>query len=183
MNTGSMTTACGEHTATLLPNGDVLVAGGLSNGKSQASCTAAAELHNRSTGQWTTTGSMTIPRVDPTATLLGNGKVLVAGSICIGGSSYPDNSAELYDPSTGKWQATGSMTFARRSGAGAALLQNGQVLVAGENGTSAELYDPLIGSHRTSTGVRVASAADMSFRSPSEEVATSITQSRQLAGR
>ena len=146
-STGSMALARGEHTATLLPNGDVLVAGGLTNGNSQigTSCTATAELFNRSTGEWTSTGSMTLPRGNHAATLLPDGKVLVAGGLCSGGFIYPDNSAEVYDPSTGTWKATRSMNFARAS-AGSTLLVTGEVLVAGGNstsaaGSSAELFD------------------------------------------
>jgi N-acetylneuraminic acid mutarotase len=152
---GSMATARGSHTATLLPNGEVLVAGGVSNGSSPwaPSCTATAELYNPFTGQWTTTGSMTKPRDSHTATLLNNGSVLVAGGLCNGGFTYPDNTAEVYDPSTGTWKATGSMNVARVDTA-ATLLPNGQVLIAGGNstssgGTSAELYDH---GHFTLTG-------------------------------
>ena len=153
--TGLMTTARGSHTATLLPNGEVLVVGGVSNGSSpwSNSCAATAELYNPSTGQWTTTGSMTKTRASHTATLLSNGSVLVAGGICNGGSAYADNSVELYDPSTGTWKATASMNVARVNTA-ATLLPNGQVLIAGGNstssgGTSAELYDH---GHWTLTG-------------------------------
>jgi hypothetical protein len=82
--TGSMTNARTHHTATLLANGEVLVAGGLSNGGSPigTSCTSTAELYDPSTGQWATTGSMTITRGNHTAKLLPNGKVLVAGGLC-----------------------------------------------------------------------------------------------------
>src|SRR4029077_349939 len=107
--------------------------------------TASAELYNPSTGQWTTTGSMTKPRANHTATLLNDGSVLVTGAFCSGGSIYPDNAAELYDPSTGTWRATGNMNVARVNTA-ATLLPNGQVLISGGNATSlggrsAELYD------------------------------------------
>jgi hypothetical protein len=134
-----------SHTATILPNGEVLVAGGVSNGNS---CAASAELYNPSTSQWTTTGSMTKTRGNHTATLLPNSKVLVAGGLCSGGAFYPDNSAELYDPSTGSWKTTGSMKVARVNTA-ATLLTNGQVLITGGNGTSSggrssELYDPQV---------------------------------------
>jgi len=74
--TGSLNVSRGEETATLLPNGQVLVAGGADfnwNGY------ASAELYNPSTGKWTTTGSMNISRLYHTATLLANGEVLVAG--------------------------------------------------------------------------------------------------------
>ena len=110
-------------TATLLPNGQVLVAGGF-NGVDLAS----AELYDPATGLWTATGSMTSARDHHTATLLPNGQVLVAG-----GYSFDDfalASAELYDPATGLWTATGSMATARYWHT-ATLLPNGQVLVAG----------------------------------------------------
>ena len=149
--TGSMTTARTDHTATLLANGEVLVAGGLSNGGSPigTSCASTAELYNPSTGQWTTTGSMTKTRGNHTAQLLPNGKVLVAGGLCSGGFTYADNSAELYDPSTGSWKATGSMNAARANTA-ATWLTNGQVLIARGNGTSSgarstELHNPSTG--------------------------------------
>ena len=75
-----------QSTATLLPNGQVLVAGG---------GLASAELYDPATGVWTTTGSMATDRGLATARLLPNGKVLVAGGI----GSLP--SAELYEPATG----------------------------------------------------------------------------------
>ena len=122
--TGSMSTAREQHTATLLPNGQVLVAGGQNNNVPLAS----AELYNLSTGTWTPTGSMTGARAVYTATLLHNGQVLVAGGQTSGGAIL--SSAELYDPSTGTWTATGSMSTARRAHT-ATLLSSGQVLVAG----------------------------------------------------
>jgi hypothetical protein len=127
--TGSMTTARSFHTATLLPNGQVLVTG-YSN---------TAELYDPATGVWTPTGSMATARSFYTATLLPNGQVLVAGGTWLA-------SAELYDPATGVWTATGSMTTARGIHT-ATLLPNGQVLVAGGfDGTdylaTSELYDP-----------------------------------------
>src|SRR5262245_43879531 len=64
--TGNLITARSGHTATLLPNGNVLVAGG--------SDLNSCELYNPSTGTWVTTGSLAVPRSEHTATLLGNGK-------------------------------------------------------------------------------------------------------------
>src|SRR5262249_22619807 len=65
----------------------------------------------QSTGTFTATGSMTTPRLAPTATLLTSGKVLVAGGVA--NFLYPGGgwlaSAELYDPSTGTFSATGNM--------------------------------------------------------------------------
>ena len=115
--TGDLTTPRLLHTATLLPNGQVLVAGGES--------LASAELYDPPTGMWTAADSMANARFDHTATLLPNGQVLVAGGGFSGLAS-----AELYDPATGVWTATGSMAIARVSHT-ATLLPNGQVLVAG----------------------------------------------------
>ncbi len=79
-----------------------------------------------------------------TATLLNDGRVLVVGGL----GSMPEgvvSSAELYDPSTGKWTATGSLSAAR-SGHAATLLNDGKVLVTGgARDASAELYDPATG--------------------------------------
>jgi N-acetylneuraminic acid mutarotase len=127
-----------EHTATLLSNGKVLVAGGFSGGPA----TNSAELYDPASGIWEVTGSMNIARSEHTATLLVNGKVLVAGGI----NGTATASAELYDPATGKWTSTESIKTARFNHT-ATLLPSGKVLVAGGyNGTaffnSAELFDP-----------------------------------------
>ena len=138
--TGKLTTARAEHTATLLPNGKVLIAGGAGDGFQPL---ASAELYDPSTGMFTPTGSMTTVRSGHTATLLANGKVLIAGGSDSGVSFQPLASAELYDPSTGMFTPTGSMTTVQRTGL-ATLLQDGRVFVAG--GTSAEVYDPAAGT-------------------------------------
>ena len=136
-----MATARYDHTATLLPNGQVLVAGGFGG-----NYLASAELYDPATGLWTATGSMAAARFCHTVTLLPNGQVLVAGGF--NDASGALASAELYDPATGLWTATGSMAT-KRDGHTATLLPNGQVLVAGGyNGVflaSAELYDPATG--------------------------------------
>ena len=133
--TGSMNAAHEYHTATLLNNGKVLVAGGYTISMSNLT---SAELYDPDTGIWSPTGSMGVARSLHTATLLndGSGRVLVAG----GGASGA--SAELYDPATGTWSPTGSMGVTRAFHT-ATLLNNGKVLVAGGSGlASAELYDP-----------------------------------------
>jgi len=146
-STGSMHIGRWAHTATLLPNGQVLVAGGC-----QLSCvlSASAELYNPHTGTWTTTGSMNIARAYHRATLLPNGTVLVEGGCSTQSCTSYTSSAEIYNPSTHTWTATGSMSTARVNQT-ATLLQNGEVLVAGGssragsnagNLASAEIYNP-----------------------------------------
>ncbi|MEM5310813.1 kelch repeat-containing protein [Paraburkholderia sp. JHI869] len=140
----SMNQARFGHTATLLPNGQVLVAGG-----AKKQVIASAELYDPVKDTWTSTGSLTQPRQSHTATLLPNGMVLVAGGFKAGAGSE-QSTAELYNPATGTWTATGSMTALRDSHT-ATLLANGMVLVAGGEGkagalASAELYNPATGS-------------------------------------
>ncbi|HXI42998.1 MAG TPA: kelch repeat-containing protein [Bryobacteraceae bacterium] len=91
--------------ATLLANGEVLVAGGNNNTDGYLS---SAELYNPSTAKWTLTGSMTVQRGGHDAVLLQNGQVLVAGGLNASGgiNARPLASAELYNPSTGAWTAT-----------------------------------------------------------------------------
>src|SRR5437867_1116503 len=99
--TGSLATGRYGATATLLPSGKVLVAGGYNAGP-----LASAELYDPVAGTWSATGSMATPRYAATATRLTNGKVLVAGGYSTSG---PVASAELYDPTAGTWSATGSL--------------------------------------------------------------------------
>src|SRR6266498_5680586 len=148
VTTGSLGTARAAHTATLLPSGKVLVAGGYNDSGSLSS----AELYDPATGNWTNTGSLGTTRELHTATLLPSGKVLVAGGYASSGFL---SSAELYDPATGNWSSTGSLGAARGYHT-ATLLPSGKVLVAGgynDSGplSSAELYDPATGNW-TNTG-------------------------------
>ena len=150
--TGSLAAARIGHTATPLPSGKVLVTGGHTG---IAGTLASAELYDPSTGTWSETGGMATARESHTAILLPTGQVLVAGgSVNSAGSTTPLASAELYDPSTGIWSISGSLTNAR-AGHTASLLPNGQVLVAGGSAypvgsatplASAELYDPSAGT-------------------------------------
>jgi N-acetylneuraminic acid mutarotase len=149
--TGSLTTPRESHTATALTDGHVLVAGGLTIPPPgfAAQSTPTVELYDPATGTWASTGSMLDGMIGHTATLLPDGRVLVAG-----GSTYVGlgaiGRAELYDPSTGAWTETGSLQTARWNHS-AALLADGRVLVAGgitADGavtSTAEVFDPATG--------------------------------------
>jgi len=101
-----------------------------------------ASLNAQTAGTFTMTGSMTIPRAEHSATLLPNGKVLIAGGYSPAAPGLTVATAELYDPSTGTFTPTGRMTTAR-AGHSAVLLADGRVLIVGG---PAEIYDPLTGS-------------------------------------
>jgi hypothetical protein len=139
--TGSLRTPRRNHTATLLGDGTVLVAGGFGNSWLQS-----AELYDPARGRWSRAAAMTVARENASATLLGNGRVLVAG----GGNPSGTPSAELYNPTSGRWAATGTMTDYH--GPTAALLQDGRVLVAGD-GDAGDVYSPATGTW-TATGPR-----------------------------
>lgn len=138
--------------ATLLRDGRVLVVGGGITCEPTCTPVAYAELYDPSTGKFTPTGSMVTPRQSHTATLLLDGRVLITGgtSGCTADVCQDAASAELYDPATGKFTLTGSMSRSR-SRSVAALLSNGEILIAGGGDLSAELYDPGTGTFR-STG-------------------------------
>ena len=184
-----------QHALTQLPSGKVLATGGTldTNGRESRS---SAELYDPlsgpitdpqtgvSTGSWALTGQMNVQREDHTATLLQNGRVLVAGGSIGSESNFttsppfgPQPSTELYDPAAGTWRSASPLNCntpnppnpdcpgplgQRRSGHHAVLLPSGKVLVAGGHDglnagcamcsfeviplASAELYDPATGS-------------------------------------
>ena len=167
--TSQMNSARYLHTATLLNNGQILLAGGQT---SDGSILGTAELYNPLTGTFTLTGPMTTTRWMHTATLLPNGTVLIAGGQDTNGNTLA--SAEIYTPSTNQFTAVGSM-LTGRSLAQATLLGNGTVLITGGASSScgagypdirdncslaeAEIYTP--GSSAT-TGSFAATASPMS---------------------
>lgn len=142
--TGSMTTARMGHTATLLNNGKVLIAGGYQNVPGGQQCEGklpsmgfdcvtaltSAELYDPTTGTFSPTGSMTGSGLGHTATLLPNGKVFINWAF----------SAELYDPSSGTFSVIGGMSTGYGS---ATLLNNGKVFFTTR---PALLYDPADGT-------------------------------------
>lgn len=169
--TGSMITARYGATATVLTTGLVLIVGGWSEDPNTP-VLASAELYDPSSGTFSATGSMATSRADQSATLLESGRVLITG-----GQTDSNNvfsavaTAELYDPTTGTFRATGSMTVARFNHT-ATLLTNGHVLIAGGGGptglgsgssvgsapglVSAELYDPAAGTFTRTGSMTVA---------------------------
>ena len=146
--TGAMRTARSAHSATLLPSGKVLVAGG----GIRQDVTATAELYDPATGTWAPTGPLAAPRHKHAAHLLPGGKVLI-----VGGSDNRDwrgryTNTEVYDPTTGAFQANGLLAEARFKLAEAvAPLPGGRLLVAG-GGTAVEVYDPATRRFTSATG-------------------------------
>jgi N-acetylneuraminic acid mutarotase len=139
--TGSLNVARFDLTATLLPNGNLLVTGGESQ---DGSINNSAELYNPTTETWSYTGSLSTGRYGHTATLLPDGKVLVAGGHDWNTNTYLD-SADVYDPAAGNWSVTAKLNVMRLRHT-AVLLQSGKVLVVGgfnraSRLLSAELFD------------------------------------------
>ena len=149
--TGGMITNRVQHFASLLPNGTVLVAGGIN--LSTSTVLSSAEIYNPATGTFSATGNMTTARAEDVgafiATLLSNGTVLVAGGIGSNGTVL--ESAEIYDPATGTFSATGPMVNYEST---ATLLANGSVLGTGAGGGPAEVYNPATGKF-TSVGCTI----------------------------
>jgi hypothetical protein len=156
--TGSMADRRAQHTATLLPNGKVLVTGGY-DAASNSGVRVSAELYDSATGTWSPTGNLTHPRFYHTATLLRSGKVLVAGGYSV---RYPvatvEATAELYDPATGTWTETGSLNGPRLNHTATLLASNKVLVTGGSTGNAilatAEVYDPATGNWSSTGNLR-----------------------------
>lgn len=147
--TGGLSGPRSSHTATLLKNGMVLIAGGELSGFSLAT----AELYDPATGTFTATGNLNVPRHNHTATLLNDGTVLIAGGASRIGRNAPTKvpCAEVYNPAAKSFRLTGCLGTPRDEHT-ATLLNNGKVLIAGGKANppggylaSAELYNPATG--------------------------------------
>jgi hypothetical protein len=112
------------HSATVLPDGRVLIAGGM---RRNQDFYRSAEIYDPATGKFHETGEMTVARVGHAAALLPSGKVLIVGGYI--GRGVTD-SAEIYDPATGKFSSIGKMTVGRGRPE-ATRLTNGDVLITG----------------------------------------------------
>ena len=141
---GSMSIARAAHTTTLLPDGKVLIVGGMQR---SGAFSNSAELYDPARGTFTATGSMATARAGHTATLLPTGKVLIAG----GSNEQWLSSCELYNPSTRSFTPAGNLSV-RRGGSTATLLRDGNILFAGgfdgNLHASAEVFDPSKGTFR-----------------------------------
>jgi len=141
-----MTASGYADTATLLPNGKVLITKGLPQTGPYLS---NAELYDPSKGTFTFAGYAEANHTGPTATLLMNGKLLIAGGDW-GDGDGGSFIAEGYDPATGAFSRTGNMTVGREQHT-ATLLPDGSVLFTGGHlvidlAASAEIYDPIKGA-------------------------------------
>ncbi len=169
--TGSLSVDRFAHTATRLPDGRVLIAGGFSAGltTNDQPNLDTAEIYDPATGRFTPTAPMATRRALHLAILLPSGKVLVAGGrTCTGpppvacNSTFTTTTSELFDPATGTWTPTGSLSVPHHT-AGITLLRDGRALLPGgfPTGTGdlvVEAYDPALGTWAVLEPLRVARA-------------------------
>jgi N-acetylneuraminic acid mutarotase len=138
---GSLADGRHNHVATLLPDGRVLVVGGIQERAAESPALASAEIYDPTSGTWNATSSLSTGRQGHTATLLADGRVLVVGGR--NSSSGPSLSGvEIYDPTSESWSVAASLSVPRHHHT-ATRLPDGRVLVVGGGASaSAEIYDP-----------------------------------------
>jgi N-acetylneuraminic acid mutarotase len=144
--TGFLNSGRTHHTAGLLPDGTVLVTGG--KGDYSGSALASVEIYDPISGTWKSAPPLSVPRYGHSATRLADERVLVAGGRFGSGTTDIHSSAEIYNPVSKTWTATGSLNTPRESHS-ATLLSDGRVLLIGGYNQSwlgtAEIFDPLSG--------------------------------------
>lgn len=148
--TGSMSFARDGHTATLLNNGTVLITGGGDpEDGSGADDYTTAETYDPATGNFTRVGDMTQGRTQHTASLLGDGRVLIAGgSVDVNGFGlFPSKTAEIYDPATQSFSPAGDMPKEAAFHTASVLLDGTVLVVGGEGNTCSDapglaIFDP-----------------------------------------
>jgi hypothetical protein len=168
--TGSMNTTRGYHSASLVGT-KVLVAGGYNGSATLTS----AELFDPSTGTFTYTGSLATARRFHPATRLPDGRVLVTGGhqFTPGSPSAFTASAEIYNPASGSWSATGSLVAARVGHTATLLPSNRVLVVGGHNGVGAvpaEVFDPATGTWSVTGSIAVPVANHTASLLPSGQV-------------
>ena len=149
MPAGEMSSPRAAHTATLLPDGRVLVAGGCTADSCETGDdSATVEIYDPATGSFARSGRLAAPRSGHTATLLAGGQVLLAGGWA---GPDPTASAEIWDPSARTSRPIAPMA-ARRGGHTATLLRDGTVLIAGGSDHARHLCDAERGDLRSGHG-------------------------------
>lgn len=164
---GKMITPRQQHIAVLLPDGNVLVAGGLSytiaNNKWSYKLLSSAEIYDVKTGKFKPTGNMYCPRQFFSAVLLKNGKVLITGGK--GEKEKTLNSAEIYDPSTGLFTLTGNLEIGRMNHKSIALKNGNAAVLGGQNSYDGikkpEIYNIKTGQFKTELGLDIGNNAVM----------------------
>lgn len=157
----------GDHTATLLSNGNVLIAGGMASGGARPVGTASTEVYSRAAGTFSAGPTMPEARDNHTATVMQDGRVLIVGGQagCSATSCARLDTALIYSPATNAITATGHLTHAR-DGHTATVLLDGRVLIAGgsnpaadplvaEEIASMEIYDPETGMFTPAADMRI----------------------------
>ena len=156
--TGAMSQARRGHGMVVLNDGRVLVAGGIAEGDLLAS----VEIFDPAAGRWSTAAPLNLPRLGHSLTVLADGRVLAAGGSSLAGAEgagggqtiRPEASAEIFDPTSGRWANTSAGMSTARFEHTATLLDDGRVLIVGGQGppmagrsaalASTELFDPAV---------------------------------------
>ena len=204
---GPMTTERADHTATLLNDGRVLIAGGFKGIGTSFTVLDSAEIFNPVINSFASVSNMTTVRAFHTATLLSNGKVLIVGGVGADGSTAL-NTAEIFDPATNTFSPVGNLN-SKRFFHTANLLPDNRVLIAGGfdslNLKSTEIFDPVANqfsvgpdmnmprTHHASTslidgriflvnGLILGSIMSVDIYNPSANIFTSATSSAEQLG-
>jgi len=203
---GPMTTERADHTATLLKDGRVLITGGFKGAGNSFTVLDSAEIFNPNNNTFTSVGNMTTPRTFHTATLLLDGRVLIAGGNSdVAGTNL--NSAEIFNPITNTFSSVGNLN-SKRFYHTENLLSDGRVLIAGGNNIaikSTEIFDPntsiftpgpdmnMPRAHHASTrlndgrillvnGLVIGSIMSVDIYNPASNIFTSATSSAEQLG-
>ena len=163
--TGKMKVVRQGHSATVLPNGKVLIVGGDTNFTNiyAGTATSTSEIYDPATGTFTLSGNTVSNHSYHTATLLPNGKVLIAGGESMynyhsqGSQNDSTDKSEIFDPVTGTFSATGNMVYSLFAGHSSTLLNNGKVIIIGTRkqcvGYWCEYYEGVGQIYDPATGV------------------------------